>query len=100
MPADIPDPDFEPEWLWGTRVTAEAARAARAKGRTSQERFQIYERLIFAACAARKRRESPEHSCSITGATASIPGNMMHNYIEVEDNIMISGFETADTDAN
>src|SRR5215472_479072 len=59
MPADIRDPDFEPEWLWGTRVTAEAARAARVESRTSQERFKIYERLILAACEARKRRDVP-----------------------------------------
>jgi len=59
MPADARDPDFEPEWLWGTRVTAEAARAARAKSRTSQERFEIYELLILAACEARKRRDVP-----------------------------------------
>jgi hypothetical protein len=43
MPADIPDPDFEPEWLWATRVTAQAAGAATVKGRTSQERFELYE---------------------------------------------------------
>jgi hypothetical protein len=59
MPADIPDPDFEPEWLWSTRVTAEAARAARVESRTSQERFEIYERLIQAAFEARKRRDVP-----------------------------------------
>jgi hypothetical protein len=97
MPADIPDSDFEPEWLWGTRVTAEAARAAMVRGRTSQERFAIYERLIRVACEARKGYQSPERSDSITEATASIPGNLLNNYIEDEDNIIISGFETADT---
>ena len=96
MPADIPDPDFEPEWLWGTRVTAEAARVASVKGRTPQERFQIYERLILAACKERQRCESPEHSGSIAEATASTPYNLLYNQIE-GDNIIISGFEAADT---
>ena len=97
MPADTPDPDFEPEWLWATRVTAEAAGAATAKGRTSQERFELYERLILAACEARKRPESPEHSGSISEAAASIPGYLAHNNLEVEDDIIISGFETAES---
>jgi hypothetical protein len=95
MPDDIPDPDFEPEWLWGTRVTAEAARVASVNGRTPQERFQMYERLILAACEERQRRESPEHRGSIAEATASICGNVLYNYIEVEDSIIISGFEAA-----
>jgi hypothetical protein len=97
MHVDMPDPDFEPEWLWATRVTAQAAGAATVKGRTSQERFELYERLILAACEARKRRESPEPSGSKTEATASIPGYLAHNNIDVEDNIIISGFETGDT---
>ena len=97
MPADIPDPDFEPEWLWGTRVTAEAARVASVKGRTPQERFQIYERLILAACEEGQRHKSPDHGGSIAEAPASIPGNFLHNYVELEDSIIISGFETFDT---
>ena len=96
MPADTPDPDFEPEWLWGTRVTAEAAHAASVKGRTPQERFEIYECLILAAHEARQRRENPEHSGSIAEATAYIPGNLLYNYVEFEDSIIISGFETVD----
>jgi hypothetical protein len=97
MPIDTPDPDFEPEWLWSTRVTAEAARAAMVTGRTSRERFEIYERLIWAAYEARNGGQSPERGGSITEATASIPGNLLQNYIEVEDNIVISGFESGDT---
>lgn len=93
MPADIPDSDFEPEWLWRTRVTAEAARVASVKGRTPQERFQMYERLILAACEERQRRERPERRASIAAATASISGNLLYNHIEVEDGIIISGFE-------
>jgi hypothetical protein len=94
MPAEISDPDFEPEWLWGTRVTAEAARAAMVTGRSPQERFEIYERLIVAACEERLRRKSPEHSGSIAEATASVQRNLLYNYIETEDSIIISGFET------
>jgi hypothetical protein len=93
MPADIPDPDFEPEWLWGTRVTAEAARVASVKGRTPQERFQMYERLISAACEERQRRKSPDHRRSIAEAPATIPNHLRCNYVEVEDSIIISGFE-------
>ena len=95
MPADISDPAFEPEWLWGTRVTAEAARAAMVTGRTPQERFEIYERLIVAACEERQRRKSPEHSGSTAEPTASIQRSLLYNYIESEDSIIISGFEAA-----
>jgi len=96
MPTDTPDPDFEAEWLWGTRVTAEAARAAMVRGRTSQERFEIYERLIWAAYEARKGGQSPERGGSNSEATAPIPGNLVDDYMDAEDNI-ISGFESGDT---
>jgi hypothetical protein len=95
MPVDVPDPTFEPKWLWATRVTAEAARAAMVHGRTSQERYEIYERLILAACEERQRRKSPKPSTSIGEATAAIQGNLLYNYIEVEDSINISAFEEA-----
>jgi len=94
MPVDVSDPDFEPKWLWATRVTAEAARAAMVKGRTPQERFEIYEQLILAACEERQRRKNPEPSTSIAEATAS--ADLLYNYIEVEDSIIISGFDEAE----
>jgi hypothetical protein len=93
MPIDDPDPDFEPKWLWATRVTAEAARAAMVQGRTPQERFEIYQRLILAACEARQRRKSPQPSTSIAEATASLPAGQLYNYIEVGDSITISAFD-------
>jgi hypothetical protein len=97
MSADIPDPDFEPEWLWGTRVTAEAARVATEKGRTPQERFHVYEQLILSACEERQRRESPEPNGLISEPTASTRHNLLYNCIKIEDSIIISGFEAADT---
>jgi hypothetical protein len=97
MCADIPDPDFEPQWLWATRVTAEAARAAMVKGRTPREHFEIYEQLILALCNERQREKTPEHSTTIAEATAPIPGNPVYNYLEVEERIMISSFADSDT---
>jgi hypothetical protein len=94
-PWEVLDPDFEPEWLWATRVTAEAARAAMAKGRTAQERFAIYEQLIVAACEQRGHRKRPEHRGAIAEAT-TISGNLLYDYIEVETNISISAFEGAE----
>lgn len=96
MPVDVTDPDFEPKWLWATRVTAEAAHAAMVKGRTPQERYEIYEQLILVACEERQRRKSPEPSTSIAEATASLPADLLYNYIEVEDSIIISAFEDAE----
>jgi hypothetical protein len=96
MPADVANPNFEAEWLWATRVTAEAARAAMVKGRTRQERFEIYERLILVACQERQRSKRSEHSGSIVEPTRSIPGN----YNESEDSIIISGFEEEDADGS
>jgi hypothetical protein len=93
MPIDALDRDFEPKWLWATRVTAEAARAAMVQGRTPRERFEIYERLISAACEERQRRKSPELSTSIAEATASVPADLLYNYIEVDDSISISAFD-------
>jgi hypothetical protein len=93
MPADVANPDFEPEWLWATRVTAEAARAAMVKGHTRQERFEIYERLILVACQERQRCKSSAHSGSIVEATVSTPGNLSYNYVEGDDSVIISGFE-------
>ena len=97
MPTDIPVRDFEPEWLWRTRVTAEAARVAMVKGRTAQERCEIYERLILAAFKERQHRKSPEHGGSIAEATASVSGNLLYNHLEVEEGIIMSGFEAPDT---
>jgi hypothetical protein len=98
-PSGVLDPDFEPEWLWATRVTAEAARAAMARGRTPQERFAIYERLILAACKERGRRKSPEQRGAIAEAT-TIPGNLLYDYTEVGTSIGISAFEgTEPTDS-
>ena len=99
MPHDIPDPDFEPAWLWATRVTAEAARAALVEGRTPQERFAIYERLILAACGERQRCESPEHSSSIVDAATSTPNSLLYSCIDIDNSIGISKFEE-DTDIN
>ena len=92
MTFDASAPDFEPKWLWATRVTAEAARAAMVQGRTQQERFEIYERLILAACEERQHRTRPEPSGPTAEATASLPGGLLYNYIEVEDSIIISTF--------
>jgi hypothetical protein len=97
MPAEIPDPDFEPEWLWGTRITAEAAHVSGVKGRTPRERFEIYERLISAAYKERQRRESPEHGGLIADAAASIRDNLLFNITETEESIILSGFEADDT---
>lgn len=97
MPADITDPDFEPEWLWGTRITAEAAHVASVEGRSPRERFEIYERLILTAYEKRQRRESPEDSGLIADASASTPGNLLSNFTEAEESIIISGFEATDT---
>lgn len=96
MPVEALDRDFEPKWLWATRVTAEAARAAMVQGRTPQERFEIYERLILAACEERQRRKNSKLSTSIAEATASHPADLLYNYIEVEDSINISGFDEAE----
>lgn len=94
MTLDVSDPDFEPKWQWATRVTAESARAAMVQGRTPQERFEIYERLILAACEKRQC-SSPEPSTSIAEATASVQRNLLYNFIEVDDNIIISSFDEA-----
>ena len=91
-PSGAFDLDFEPEWLWATRVTAEAAHAAMAKGRTPQERFEIYERLILAACEERGGRKSREHRGAVAEA-AMIPGNLLYDHTEVESGISISAFE-------
>ena len=100
MPLDVPDPAFDPKWLWATQVTAEAARAAMVQGRTPQERFETYERLILAACEERQRRKNPEPGTSIAEATASLPADLLYNYVEVEDSIVISAFdETEPCDA-
>jgi hypothetical protein len=97
MPVDVPDPAFDPKWLWATRVTAEAARAAMVQGRTPQERFEIYERLILAACEERQRRRNPKPSTSIAAeATASLAADLFYNYIEVEDSNIISAFDEAE----
>jgi hypothetical protein len=93
MSVDVPDQAFDPKWLWATRVTAEAARAAMVQGRTPQERFEIYERLILAACEERQRRKSSKPSTSIAEATASHSADLLYNYVEVEDSIIISGFD-------
>jgi hypothetical protein len=93
----IPDPDFESEWLWGTRITAEAARAASVRGRNPRERFEIYERLILEAYEERQRRESPKHGGLIAEVTASTPSNSLYNFIEAEESIILSGFEPDDT---
>jgi hypothetical protein len=87
---------IDPKWLWATRVTAEAARAAMVQGRTPQERFEIYERLILAACEERQRRENPKPSTSIAEATASLPADLLYNYVEAEDSIIISAFDEAE----
>ena len=97
MPSDIPNPGSEPNWVWATRVTAQAARAAMAKGRTPQERFEIYHRLVLAACEEPQRRQSPEHSGSISEATALALDNLSYDYIDVEAIINISGFEESRT---
>jgi hypothetical protein len=94
MPADIPNPDSEPRWLWATRVTAFAARAAIVGGRTREERFEIYERLITSACEERQRSKSSQHNGSIVEDTGSMPGsNATYSYIDDDDDISISGFE-------
>jgi hypothetical protein len=97
MTASVPDRDFEPEWLWGTRVTAEAARTAMLEGRTRQERFEIYERLISAACAERRRHKDPEQDRAIAERAASIPDGFFGNDIGAGA-VTLSGFE--ETDAN
>jgi hypothetical protein len=96
MAATVPDADFEPEWLWATRITAQAARAAMGEGRTPQERFAIYERLILAGCEERHRRTSPERGGAIAEAAASILGNPLYNDIEVDTGVDMSAFEQAD----
>jgi hypothetical protein len=95
MPADISDPDFEPEWLWNTRVTAEAARAAMINGRTRLQRVEIYQRLISEACEARQRRKNPQHIDSNVEASPPRPGDFLYDDIAAEANIPISGFESA-----
>src|SRR5258708_5261625 len=60
MSADFHDSDFEPEWVWNTRVTAEAARAAFANGQPSQERFELFEQLILTAGKKRTRTKSTD----------------------------------------
>ena len=97
MAASAPDPDFEPEWLWGTRVTAEAARAAMLEGRTRQERFEIYERVILAACEERRRHKDPGQGGAIAERAASIPDGFFDNTIGAGA-ATLSGFE--ETDAN
>jgi tetratricopeptide (TPR) repeat protein len=57
MSADWHASDREPQWVWNTRVTDEAARAALAKGQTPQERFELFEQIIAAACQERKSTE-------------------------------------------
>ena len=94
MTLDVSDPDFEPKWRWATRVTAESARAAMVQGQTSQERFEIYERLILAACEKRQCGH-PEPSTSIAEATASIQRDLLHNFIEIDESIIISAFDEA-----
>jgi hypothetical protein len=94
MTLDVSDPDLEPKWRWATRVTAESARAAMAEGRTPQERFEIYERLIIAACEKRQRT-CREPNTSITEVTASTQRNLLYNFVEVDDNISISAFDDA-----
>jgi hypothetical protein len=96
MPVDVPDPAFDPKWLWATRVTAEAARAAMVQGRTRQERFEIYERLILAAWEERQRRKNPKPGASIAKATASVPADLLYNYLGVDDSISISEFDEVD----
>lgn len=95
MSLDVSDPDFEPKWRWATRVTAESARAAMAQGSTPRERFEIYERLILAACEKRQCSH-PEPSTSIAEATASIQRNLLYNFVEVDDSISISAFDEAE----
>ena len=97
MAANIPDPDFEPAWLWGTRVTAEAARVAMREGRTRQERFEIFERLISAACEKRQRHRDPGQGGAIAAKAASIPSGVFNNNIGAGA-VILSGFE--ETDAN
>lgn len=95
MPTDIADPYFEPAWLWATRVTAEAARAALTKGRTPQERFDIYERLILAACEEQQRRKSAKHNNSIVDPTPPTSANSSSSYMYTDERINISEFEGA-----
>jgi hypothetical protein len=97
MPINAPDPDFDPKWLWATRVTAEAARAAMVKGRTPQERFEIYERLILAACEGRQRRKNPQPSTSTGETTGSLPAGLLYNYVDVVDSIIISAFDESES---
>jgi len=98
MPADTSDPDFEPEWLWNTRITAEAARVAMMDGRTTPQRVEIYHRLISAACEERQRRKNPQHGGSNVEATTPIPSDVLYDDIAAWDNILISGFESATSD--
>jgi hypothetical protein len=93
VPANIPDPDIEPQWLWATRVTAEAARVAMVEGRTPRERFETYERLILVACEERQRRKNPQSVDPAAKAPTSISGSSFYNYVQFSDTITLSGFE-------
>jgi hypothetical protein len=87
VPADRTD--TEPEWLWATRITAEAARAAMVNGRTPRERAETYERLILTAREERQRGKNPEPGAK---ASTSISGGSLYNQIDFTD-ITLSGFD-------
>ncbi len=90
------DPESDAAWLWATRVTAEAARAALATGRTPRERFEVYERLIGAACEERQRRKTRIRNGSLSSTTTAI--SPLYDDAGSIDPALISLFTKPDAD--
>ena len=70
--------DREPDWVWNTRVTAEAARAALLSSQIPQERFQLFEKLTVAACQGRKytNRRNEAATNEVCGSDGTLYGNV------------------------
>ena len=93
MPDNIDKSDIEPDWQWRTRVTNEAASVALAKGRTPQERFEIFDQLVMAACQERERLSKDGATGSGTGKTPKpISSRQLYDYVESPDR-ELSGFD-------
>ncbi|HVH82191.1 MAG TPA: hypothetical protein VM782_22530 [Stellaceae bacterium] len=71
------------DWVWGTQITAEAARIALSTGKSPRERFEIYERLILLACKQRDRRAGDiKDNGSVAEAALTVPGRSLFDYLE------------------